>query len=409
MMHPHPALWAATSDRHHPDCSQSNRTAANLCTSLYGHLVQVPTSSPWTAHIPSAAGEVISPLEKKKRMAQASLNLPQTPLSEDKERPSVIHCSQASSSQNCHSSDGSPVPLSPSSSRSTSPYSVSSEDGATGSEDKPASGSEHTHISSVKNTSGGSEESKTGSCSQISKRGQDKDVSHVGAQSTDSIIDLAWKLTHKGNGKYVPHTFHPSSSVPLKSDWAPTPTSSFTKVIPKSVQPLRPTPVRPGYKAHQGRLMQQDNSLSCTKKVSSVASWLYQTEKREKSRTMLQKLPAAQQNVAQSATNLPGPCVLSCFEKSGRDSRHQPSIYPAFVTNRIRLPHSQLMYRHIPVSPAHSALFGPAVYPYPYSIPLLNSQPGYTLPAMSPVYPHKLWFFAFLPQTWVNVTWWENS
>lgn len=48
------------------------------------------------------------------------------------------------------------------------------------------------------------------------------------------------------------------------------------------------------------------------------------------------------------------------------------------------------MYRHVPMSPAHSALIGSAVYPYPYSIPMLNPQTGYTLPAMSPIYPHKL-------------------
>lgn len=399
-MHPHPALWAATSDRHHPDCSQPNRAATNLCTSVYARLVQVPTSSPWTAHIPSAAGEVISPLEKKKRMAQASLNLPPSPRSEDKERPSVIQRSQsparASSSQNCNSSDGSPVPLSSSSSRSPSPYSVSSEDGATGNEDKPASGSElpHNSSSSGKNTSGCSEESKSVSCSQISKEGQNKDASHVSSQSTDSIKvqikDSAWKPIHKGSGRCFPYTFHSSSSFTQKSDWAPTSTSSFTKVIPKSVQPLRPAPIRPGYKINQGRLMQQDDPLACAKKLSNMAPWLYQTEKREKSRTMLQKVPATQQSVAHSTASLPVSCILSSYDKSGRDSRHQPFLHPAFISNRIRLPQSQLMYRHVPMSQAHSALIGSAVYPYPYSIPLLNPQTGYTLPAMSPIYPHKL-------------------
>lgn len=389
VMHPHPALWATPSDRHRPDCSQPNRAATGLCTSVFAHLVQVPTSSPWTAHIPPAAGEVISPLEKKKRMAQASLKLPLSPQSEDKERPSVIHCSQspvrASSSRNCNSSDSSPLPSSASSSRSPSPYSVSSEDGPEGNEDKPASGSELSQncSSSVKNTSGCSEESKPVSCSQTSTdpAGQSKDVS---SQSADSV-KIKIKDWHKLTGKYSTHPFHSSSP-----DWAPTSTSSFTKVIPKSGQLRRPAPLRPVYKIQQGRLMQQDDPLTCAKKLSNVAPWFYASDKREKSRTMLQKVPPTQQSLSHSTASLPVSCVLSNYDKSGRDSRHQPLLHTAFLQNRMRLPQSQLMYRHVPMSPAHSALIGSAVYPYPYSFPLLNPQSGYTLPAMHPIYPHKL-------------------
>uniref|UniRef100_A0A3Q3X0H2 ARID domain-containing protein n=1 Tax=Mola mola TaxID=94237 RepID=A0A3Q3X0H2_MOLML len=360
----------------------------------------VPTSSPWTAHIPSAVGEVISPLEKKKRMAQASLNLPLSPQSEEKDRPSVIQCSQsparACSSKKCDSSDGSPVPLSSSSSRSPSPYSVSSEDGASGNEEKPPPGSEHPYnsSSSEKNTFHCSKERKTPSCSQISKEGHNKDASHASSHAVDSnkiqIKDSAWKQIHKWSGRYLPHTFHPSSSFALKSDWNPTATSSFTKVIPKSVQPLRPAPIRPGYKTHRGRLMPQDESVICAKKLSNPTQWLYQTENRERTRTMLQKAPATQQSLVDSTASLPVSYVLSGYEKSGRDSQHQPLLCPAFFSNRTRLPQSQLMYRHIPVGPSHSALIGSAVYPYPYSIPLLNPQTGYTLPAMNPIYRHKL-------------------
>lgn len=397
---PLPALWAGTSDRHHPDCSQPTRAATNLCTSVFARLVQVPTSSPWTAHIPSAVGEVISPLEKKKRMAQASLNLPLSPQSEEKDRPSVIQCSQsparACSSKKCDSSDGSPVPLSSSSSRSPSPYSVSSEDGESGNEEKPPPGSEHPYnsSSSEKNTFHCSKERKTPSCSQISKEGHNKDASHASSHAVDSnkiqIKDSAWKQIHKWSGRYLPHTFHPSSSFALKSDWNPTATSSFTKVIPKSVQPLRPAPIRPGYKTHRGRLMPQDESVICAKKLSNPTQWLYQTENRERTRTMLQKAPATQQSLVDSTASLPVSYVLSGYEKSGRDSQHQPLLCPAFFSNRTRLPQSQLMYRHIPVGPSHSALIGSAVYPYPYSIPLLNPQTGYTLPAMNPIYRHKL-------------------
>uniref|UniRef100_A0A3Q1ALA7 ARID domain-containing protein n=1 Tax=Amphiprion ocellaris TaxID=80972 RepID=A0A3Q1ALA7_AMPOC len=350
--------------------------------------------------------EVISPLEKKKRMAQASLNLPLSPQSEDKERPSVIHCSQspgrASSSRNYNSSDGSPLPLSSSSSRSPSPYSVSSEDVSAASEDKPASSSElpQNCSSTLKNTSSSSEESKSMSSSQRTTRdptGQNKDVSQVSSHSltADSIksqiTDLAWKPSHKGTGTYLTHSFHPSPSFSVKPDWAPTSTSSFTKVIPKSVQLLRPAPIRPSYKTHQSRLLQQDDSLTCAKKVNNMSPWPYQTEKREKSRTMLQKVPPAQQSLSHSSANLPVQCVLSSYDKSGRDSRHPPTLYPALLPNRMRVPQSQLMYRHVPMGPAaHSALIGSAVYPYPYSIPLLNHHTGFTLPAMNPIYSHKL-------------------
>lgn len=398
MMHRHPALWVAASDRHHPDCSQPNRAPTDLCTSVYAHLLPVPTSSPWTAHIPSAVGEVISPLEKKKRMAQASLNVPSNPQIEDRERPSVIHCSQspvrASSSQNCNSSDGSPLPFSSSSSRSPSPYSVSSEDGRAGNEDKPGSASElHNSSSTVKISSSCSEESKFVSGTQTSKDPavENKDISHINSQSlvTNStkpqIKDSAWNHTHKGSSKYIPYPFH---SPP--SPWAPTSTSSFTKVIPKSVQLLRPAPIRPVYKMPQSRVVQQDDSMSHAKKLNATSPWLYPTEKREKNRTMLQKVPPSQHSLSHSTAALPVPCVLSSYDKAGRDSRHQPPLHPAFLPNRMRLPHSHLMYRHVPVSSAHPALIGPALYSLPYSIPLLNPQPGYPLHAMNAIYSHKL-------------------
>ncbi|XP_068461098.1 AT-rich interactive domain-containing protein 5A [Clinocottus analis] len=394
VMHPHPALWA--SDRHLPDCSLPKRATTGLCTSVYAHPVQVPTPGPWTAYIPSAAGEVISPLEKKKRMAQASLSLPLNPHTEDKERPSVIHCSQsparASSSRNCDSTDSSPLPLSPSSSRSPSLYSVTSEDYLEGNEDNPASGSDHSQncTSSVENILSCSKERKG---SQICKdpAGPNKDIS---SESADAIKvqnkDSDWKPIHKGRGEYSSQPFQSFSSPAMRLDWASTSNSSFTKVIPKSVQLLRPAPIRPGYKMQQGRLMPQDESPTCAKKLNNMAPWLYQTEKREKSKTMQQKVPPTQQSLALSTASLPVSCVLSSYDRSGSYSRHQPLLHPAFLPNRMRLPQSQLIYRHVPMSPVNPALMGSAVYPYPYSIPLLNPQTGYALPATHPFYLHKL-------------------
>nr|XP_019949298.1 PREDICTED: uncharacterized protein LOC109633713 [Paralichthys olivaceus] len=389
VMHPHSALWAAASKRQYPDCSQPIRAPTDLCTSVYT-LLPVSTSNPWTAHIPSAAAaEVISPLEKKKRMAQASLNLPPSPQGEDKERPSVIRCSQSparASSGHCSSSDGSPLPLSSSSSRSPSPLSVSSEDEPTGNEDKPASSSKLSQNCCSSVASNCVQDNGSVRCTQVSKdsAGQNKHISQVSSQSltADSIKsqikDSAWEPVHTAGGKYFTHPFQSTSA------------SSFTKVIPKSVQLLRPAPVRPSYKVQQGRLVHQEDPQCHAKKLNHTVPWVYPTEKRDKSRTMLQKGPAAQQSLSQSTASLPVLCVLSSCDKSGRDSRHLPPFHPVFLPNRMRLPQSQLMYRHIPVGPVPSALTGSAVYPYPYPVPLLNPHTGYTLPAMNTSYPHKL-------------------
>ncbi|XP_076010432.1 AT-rich interactive domain-containing protein 5A isoform X2 [Genypterus blacodes] len=393
-IHTHSSLWAATSDRRRADCSQPSRGTGDLCTPVYtcASLLQVPTSSPWIGHIPSAAGEVISPLEKKKRVAQASLNLPPSPQSEDRDRPTVIRCSPspalASSIHNCNSSEGSPLPLSSSSSRSASPDSVSSEDGPAGREDKPASNTELDEkcFSTIKNTPRCKEES--GSEKSKDPAGQRKNITHISSQtvntglSTADIKDCAWKHMHKAkNVSYSRCQLPTSSSCTVKSDWVPASTSSFSKVIPKYTQLLRPAPIRPSYKVHPSRLTQQDDSLTCVKKMINVAPWLYHAEKWEKSR--MPKPPLTQQSLSRSSTPLPVSYVLG-------DSRHQAPLHPEFLPSRMRLPQSQPMYGHIPVNPMHSALIGSAIYSYPYPIPVWSPQTGYTLPAMNSVYPHKL-------------------
>ncbi|MED6270152.1 hypothetical protein CHARACLAT_007043 [Characodon lateralis] len=392
-MNPHFALWPSRSDRCHPERSQPSRTAGDFCTPVNGHILQVPASSSWVAHLPSATGEVISPLEKKKRMAQASLNVPLRSQREDKERPSVIHCSlsptRASSSRNCNSSEGSPLPISSSSSRSPSPLSVSSEESPAGSEDKPR----HSSMSAENclSTAKIQEDNKPVSCNQMATNtsAQKKDVSQISsqAQAIDSlksqIKDSAWKPYHKGTSKYFTYPLHSSPSFS-------TSTSSFSKVIPKSVQLLRPAPIRPTYKLLHSRFLQTDNSLTCTKKLGGVAPWPYQTEKRDRPRTVQQKAPPTQQGFSQSTTTVPASCILSNYDKSARDTRHQQPVHPALLPHRMRLPHSQLMYHPMPVGPGHSTIIGPAVFPYPYSIPLLNPQVGYPLPAMNQMYPRKL-------------------
>lgn len=375
-MQPLPGIWAALPHPHQP-----SRAAANRCTSVFARLVQVPKSSPWNAHVPPAAAEVISPLEKKKRMAQASLSSPQ---GEEKERPSVIQCSQspaqAYSSHNCNSSDGSPVPLSPFSSRSPSPYSVSSDDGAAENGDKPACGAQFPDKPSHagENQSGSSEERKPSSCAEASRKEKDN------SQPADSVKDSTWRPNHRASGKYLPHP-HPSFN--LKSDWAPASTSSFTKVIPKCVQPLRPAPIRPPYKSHQSRLVQQDDFLACAKKPA--CPWPFPMEKRDKPRTAPQKAPGAQHCLSHPSASRQPSCVLLNYDKSGRDSQQQSLFSPTFLPNRTRLPPSQLLYHQVPVGLAQSALIGSAVYQYPYALPQFAPDTGYFPTAVTPIYPHN--------------------
>ncbi|XP_013867551.1 AT-rich interactive domain-containing protein 5A [Austrofundulus limnaeus] len=388
MMHSHFALWGTNSDRRHKDHSKQNRTTGDFCTSVSDRILQGPEFSTWGAHLPYVTGEVISPLEKKKRMAQASLSSQR----EDKKRPSVIQCSlspvRLSPSRQGNSSDGSPLPLSSSSSRSSSPLSVSSEDTPAGSVTEPAPSSASPENSS--STTKVNKDKKSVSCDQTATNpaGQAKDVSQGSAQSlyADSVKtqlkESAWKLYPKVAGKHfmsIPTSFAPSSS-------------SFSKVIPKSGQLLRPAPIHPSPKILTGRPLQQSTSLTCAKKAGSVIPWQYLTEKRDRSRTMAPKIPPTQQSLSQSnsAPALPASCVLTSYDKSGRDSRHQHLVHPAFLPHRMRLPQSQLMYPHIPVGPSQSTVIGPAFYPYHYPFHMLNPQVGYSLPAMNPIYPHKL-------------------
>lgn len=379
-MHLHSGLWTATPDRQYPTCSQPNR---DICSSVYAILpvhsspqpAPLPAAPP--AAPPAAAAEVISPLEKKKRIAQASLNRPTSPQGEDIERPSVICCSQSParvfSRHNCSSSEGSPQPLSSSSSsRSPSPLSVSSEDNPQGGEDKPALNSEiiKKQLRRVEKKSNCSEINQSLSCPQvpISSAGPNKDIALGNCQSLPPHLskcrdkDSGWEPIHRVSSKYPHYSLQP------------TPSSSFYKVIPRSVQPLRPAPIRPTY---------QDEPT--TRKLTNIDPWFHQTEKREKCRTGSQKFPH-QQGMVHSAAQLPVFCVLSGYDKSVRDSRPQPPLHSLFLPNRMRLPQSQLMYHHrVPVGPAP-----PAIYPYPYSVPLIGPHPGYTLPAINPAYTQKL-------------------
>lgn len=357
VLHPIASMWTVPSDK--LDCSKPN---SDLSVYNLSRVLPVPTSH-WAPHVTTGAG--ISPLEKKKRTAQASLHMRVSPQDERSQRPSVILCPSPGRA----SSDGSPHPQSSSSSRSPSPLSVSSEDTSVNQQDKPLTASNlKLNHSSVKNIC---PNARNQGFQEITKEKTDissQPGTKVLAKERIANCRPVYKGTH-----FTP--FH-LSSFPVKYDLAPASTSSFNKVMPKTVQLLRPAPIRLGYKFHDPHQVQDD---SLTKKLSSTSQRIYQTEKWESSRSRLSKAPLSQHNLVHNLS--PSPAGSRC-DKSGRDIRRYP-FHPALPPNKMRLPHSQLMYHHVPVSPGHPAVFGPVAYPY--SCPVLL--PGYT-PVM-PVYPHK--------------------
>uniref|UniRef100_A0AAV2MSK5 GINS complex subunit 4 n=1 Tax=Knipowitschia caucasica TaxID=637954 RepID=A0AAV2MSK5_KNICA len=110
VLHPLSSMWTVDKLDHSKHSSDS----------ILPHVLPVSKTHTWTPPVPPGAGAGISPLEKKKRVAQASLSLQHSPQRE--ERLSVILCSSPGPQASARaSSDGSPQPQSSSSSRSPSP------------------------------------------------------------------------------------------------------------------------------------------------------------------------------------------------------------------------------------------------------------------------------------------------
>ncbi|XP_037113949.1 AT-rich interactive domain-containing protein 5A isoform X1 [Syngnathus acus] len=336
--HPGSVLWSADADRRQPQVP--------LAPDLYAyyHLLHGPATTPWPANI-SAVGEVISPLEKKKRLAQASLRA--NPQGEERDRPSVIHrsASPASGSHKCDSSDGSPRPVSSSSlsSRSPSLCSISSED-----ENHSAPSSDLAPDCSIRN--------------------DDTPVRHVSkdpsgeSKDRDQVKILEKNHIREQNIATKDLTY---SSPKFKSDCVPTSSSGFIRVLTKSAQLPRPAPIRPGNRIQHDALTHHNKSF---KTIPPLSSW-------EMFRAMPTKFPPAQQRLSHTS------CVTPSYDMLRRDSYLRTTLQQANFLPRMRIPQPHLPYRHVPVSTAHSAL----IYPYPCTMPLWGPH------AIPQFYtPHKL-------------------
>ncbi|XP_077600896.1 uncharacterized protein LOC144215686 isoform X3 [Stigmatopora nigra] len=324
------ALWSATPDRQEPQGPSTPDLYA------YPHLLHGPAARPWPGNISSVVGEVISPLEKKKRVAQASLRA--SPQVEGKDRPSVIRrsSSPASGSYECESLESSPRPLSSSSlsSRSGSPASIASED------DNNTAMNSNLQPNYLQNNTPMTDLSKDQAVERKNK---------------NQVNPLARDSKFKDPRKALEHPFR--SLTKLKPDRvSSSSSSSFSKVPTKSAQLLRPAPIRPShriqYLTHNGKYFKDIHPYS----------WPWETL-----RAMPAKFLPAQQRLSREQSH----------NISGRDSNLRSTSQQPVLLPRMRIPQSQLPYRHFPVSAVHSAL----VYPNPYPFPLWGH--AYTTPSVT--------------------------
>lgn len=408
--------WTTPSESLHPDhpppisettvCDDLSSSACTLSRPAQG-----PSSCTWRgSQLQSAAADIISPLEKKKRMAQASLSESQDSQSarqgDCKGRPSVIHCSQSPGlllpSRTRTTSEGSPLPPSSSSSRSPSPYSISSEDCPALTEDRPPVPKPEVPLHFSSNPiSAHSGVHKPRTCSPDVKEyvgfpGGQRDFPQVSPLPVETVSiegrskNSVWSPVCNGSNRHSAHQIPPPTSCTytVRSCLVPS-TSSFTKVYPKSMESLRPIPFQPGCTFHQNpnRPMLHDDRLIYKKKLQMVPRH-YQTEKKEKSRTVLPKPLPTQQPVFHPNASIPVSYLIPAYDRIRGDSGQKPPVHPLIIPTHVRLsqPQTSPMYRHIPTGHTHTSSYEPALYSYPFHIPMCNPHTGYSITGVH--YPH---------------------
>ncbi|XP_036383096.1 AT-rich interactive domain-containing protein 5A isoform X1 [Megalops cyprinoides] len=362
--------------------------------------------------VQSSGGEVISPLEKKKRMAQASLSLSQACPSPDRDsrgRPSVIHCAQSPglsrSSRTRESSEGSPVPHSSSSSRSPSPCSVSSDDCLALTEDcAPAPGLDKpvppTYLGnfSVSYSNG---VCKPVSCYPAIKDSaghlrHHRDIRQVNLFPTDpagvKVQTPEWSPGCRGENRHASvKTHQPSSSSSAdmgpKACWVP-PMSSFTKVLPKSGEHLRPVSYQQGHKVHQSLKRPAPEDTSTYGKKLQMVPPLHHGESKERSKLGLPK-PLPTQHSLYPHASFPISYFLPAYERTRPVSSHQlkglslpPLLFPAHLTQ------PSPVYRHVTSGTPYSVPYESFPRPRPYQIPLWHPQAAYAITGLNPHYPN---------------------
>lgn len=327
---------------------------------------------------------VISPLEKKKRLAQASLSIAPSAGLEDGtelERPSVIHLSHSSTSSErvSHTSEGSPLPLSsPSSSRSPSPFSVSSEDCVA--------------VSSQKTSAPEVEKQKPARFGHLSESGVrvcqplpyvnypcHKDTSSLSRPLHHSFHNITATQPEK-NQRYTALRI----PVPMSGSacWVPT-ASSFTKVIPRSRDPWRHMSLQPHYKPHTSN---SKRPSSTEVNVKNIPSPLRFQDRKDKSKMVVPKPMPTQQFLVHHSGLPTLPYLLSGFERPRTEGAEQMKalpLQPVLLPAHFSIPPSQTHPPH-PLQGPFPGPYEPTLRPYPYSVPLWHSPAGYSMTTLQP-------------------------
>ncbi|XP_028852243.1 AT-rich interactive domain-containing protein 5A isoform X2 [Denticeps clupeoides] len=335
-----------------------------------------------------AAAEVISPLEKKKRLAQASLSLLHSPSSEDSPgRPSVIHCSPtpggSMQGRTRNMSEGSPLPASSPSascSRSASPYSTSSEDCLAVS-DVP-----DTEKRTQSTTTVPSLPPSPGVCKPLSRYPNLKDQAGLPRYHRDAL-QISPPQPDSTVSKCPSHASALNKPVSL----IPPPHSSFIKVLPKPREQWHHMFVQPVHKPHPLPHMKRsipDDMLNF-KKMQAVTPLLHM-DKPEKNRVVLPKPLPSQQSLLHSHATFQVPHYLPGYDRARGDAEHQlkglpvyPVLYPA------HLPHSQTVPTHrLPAVSGFPSPYDSGMRSYPYSLPLWSAPTGYSIMGLQPFPPN---------------------
>ncbi|XP_051964658.1 AT-rich interactive domain-containing protein 5A-like [Xyrauchen texanus] len=359
----------------------------------------------------SIPAKVISPLEKKKRLAQASLTVPTSGTIEEQEleRPSVIQISQSSQSptcpsttRTCHSSDGSPLPVSSPSvslSRSPSPYSISSEDCIAVTSQKSPDAETESRMSSRSSSLPTSEAGSTGLCKPLSCYPASKELMNYRHHyreflpaglpySKESQRSLsAWTSDGKSNGRLASYRLPSPASYTTKACWIPQ-ASSFSKVLPRD--PCRSVSLQPTFKPHisynQHHLKRPSTDEAYLKKIP-VASPLRLIDRKEKAKTRLPKPLPHQQYLYHPHASLTMP-YLAALERPRRDlAEHlkglplQPVLFPTHLT----IPPPQTHSMHCPpTGNSFPGAYESALPSYPYPLPLWHPPAGYSMAGLQP-------------------------
>ncbi|XP_072537213.1 AT-rich interactive domain-containing protein 5A isoform X2 [Salminus brasiliensis] len=383
----HPSPWPMSSEH-----QESDRLAQGI----------LPDSCPRDKPLlqPLSPALVISPLEKKKRLAQASLSVATSAALEEgseHERPSVIQLSHSSSSSQSparirHASDGSPLPLSSPSaslSRSPSPYSVSSEDCVAVSTRRrtPAPEVEKQPKPAQFGTPPNPEPGILRVCKPVSRYLCPKELAIMPRPHYQDFLQCtpthpdktqrslpAWAMEAKVGLR------HSAIRIPVpaslgSSCWVPS-ASSFSKVVPR-----RPISLQPSYKPHhhQPHPKRPSSAEAFVKKIPFA-------DRKDKAKMMMPKPLSTQQYLLHSQASLPVPYLLPAFDRTRVEAVEQlKTMQPFLLPAHLAIPPSQTHPTHpLPVGSSFPGPYEAPLRSYPYPLPLWPPPAGYSMGSLQP-------------------------